>query len=243
MTTAFFAVNRRRFVRRAIFLAFAVGAPFLMQCGGSNDAALFVKEPLPYAQDALAPYISAQTMGLHYDKHYAGYVKKANALIRGRAYAGKTAEEVIRMAVDDPAQAAVFNNAAQAWNHAFFFKCLKPEGGGDPEGVLAEMIVSDFGSLSQFKKLFLTAAQDQFGSGWAWLVLEGGKLAVVTGANADTPLAHGLTPLFTVDVWEHAYYLDYQNRRLDFVKAVLDNLANWDFVAAQLEKALPAKES
>ena len=182
-------------------------------------------------------------MGFHYGKHYAGYVKKANALIKGQGYSGKTAADVVRMAAGKPDQFAVFNNAAQAWNHAFFFKCLKPEGGGEPEGVLAEMIASDFGSVAEFKKLFLTAAKDQFGSGWVWLVLEEGKLAVVTGANADTPLAHGLTPLFTVDVWEHAYYLDYQNRRLDFVKAVLENLANWDFVAAQLEKALPAKES
>ncbi len=121
------------------------------------------------------------------------------------------------------------------------FKCLKPEGGGAPEGLLAEMIDAAFGSFVEFKALFVTAAKDQFGSGWVWLVLDEGKLAVVTSANADTPLAHGLIPLFTVDVWEHAYYLDYQNRRADFVESVLDNLANWDFVAAQLEKALPPK--
>jgi len=243
MTNATSSINRRRLMRIVIFLACVASAPFLMQCGSGSDGAVFVVEPLPYAQEALEPYISADTLGFHYGKHYAGYVKKANALIRGKGYSGKTAEEVVRMAAGDPDQAAVFNNAAQAWNHAFFFKCLKPQGGGEPEGVLAEMIASDFGSVVAFKKLFLTAARDQFGSGWVWLVLEEGKLAVLTGANADTPLAHGLTPLFTVDVWEHAYYLDYQNRRLDFVKAVLDNLANWDFVAAQLEKALPAKDS
>jgi len=243
MTNATSSINRRRLMRIVIFLACVASAPFLTQCGSGNDGAIFVVEPLPFAQEALEPYISADTLGFHYGKHYAGYVKKANALIRGKGYSGKTAEEVVRMAAGDPDQAAVFNNAAQAWNHAFFFKCLKPQGGGEPEGVLAEMIASDFGSVVAFKKLFLTAARDQFGSGWVWLVLEEGKLAVLTGANADTPLAHGLTPLFTVDVWEHAYYLDYQNRRLDFVKAVLDNLANWDFVAAQLEKALPAKDS
>jgi Fe-Mn family superoxide dismutase len=215
----------------------------LVQCGKGGDSVTFVKEPLPYAKDALAPVISADTMGFHYDKHYAGYVKKANDLTRGGNYAGKSPEDVIRMTADHPDRAAVFNNAAQAWNHAFFFKCLKPDGGGQPEGALAEMIDAAFGDVVNFKELFLTAAKDQFGSGWVWLVLDGEELAVVTGANADTPLAHDLTPLFTVDVWEHAYYLDYQNRRVEFVKSVLDNLANWDFVAAELEKALPAKEA
>ena len=243
MMTALSSINRRRFMRTVAFLACIAGAPFLMQCGSGKDAAVFVLEPLPYAQEALEPYISADTLEFHYGKHYAGYVKKANGLVRGKGYSGKSAEEVVRMAAGDPDEAALFNNAAQAWNHAFFFKCLKPEGGDEPEGLLSEMMRSDFGSLADFKKLFLTAARDQFGSGWVWLVLDEGRLAVVTGANADTPLAHGLVPLFTVDVWEHAYYLDYQNRRLDFVKAVLENLANWDFVAAQLEKALPGEES
>lgn len=236
------AINKRLVLRSSVLAACAFAALFLVQCGGGGDSAIFVKEPLPYSQDALAPYISADTMGLHYDKHYAGYVKKANALTKGRGYAGKTAEAVIRMTAGDASKAAVFNNAAQAWNHAYFFKCLKPGGGGAPEGLLAEMLDAAFGSFVDFKEVFITAARDQFGSGWVWLVLDGGKLAVITGANADTPLAHGLTPLFTVDVWEHAYYLDYQNRRVDFVKTVLDNLANWDFVAGQLEKAQPSKE-
>ncbi len=243
MATSLSSIGKRRFLRASILVACVVGAPFLMQCGPGGDAAIFVKEPLPYAQDALAPTISADTMGFHYDKHYAGYVKKANQLTRGGGYAGKTAEAVIQMTAGDAAKAAVFNNTAQAWNHAYFFKCLKPDGGGEPEGALAEMIEAAFGSFVDFKELFLTAAKDQFGSGWVWLVLEDGQLAVVAGANADTPVAHGLTPLFTVDVWEHAYYLDYQNRRVDFVKLVLDNLANWDFVNAQLEKSLPTKES
>ena len=237
-------VFQKRFLGNAVALTVGIfAALFLVQCGDGGDAAIFVKEPLPYAKDALAPVISPDTMGFHYDKHYAGYVKKANDLTRGGKYAGKTAEEVIRMTAGHSDQAAVFNNAAQAWNHAYFFKCMKPDGGGEPEGALAEMIDAAFGDFVNFKELFLTAAKDQFGSGWVWLVLDGEELAVVTGANADTPLAHDLTPLFTVDVWEHAYYLDYQNRRVDFVKSVLDNLANWDFVAAELEKALPAKES
>lgn len=235
-------INARYTRRLSVLAACTCAALFLVQCGSGGDSAIFVKEPLPYSQDALAPTISADTMGFHYGKHYTGYVKKANQLAGGVSYAGKTAEAVIQMSAGDPAQAAVFNNAAQAWNHAFFFKCLKPDGGGEPEGALAEMIEAAFGSFVNFKELFLTAAKDQFGSGWVWLVLDDGELAVVTGANADTPVARDLPPLFTVDVWEHAYYLDYQNRRVDFVKAVLDNLANWDFVAAQLEKALPAKE-
>ncbi|MGD9309561.1 MAG: superoxide dismutase [Desulfosarcina sp.] len=243
MATSYFPITSRLFFRCSLLVACILAALFLMHCSSGGDSAIFVKEPLPYAKDSLAPFISADTMGFHYDKHYAGYVKKANQLTNQRKYAGKTPEAVIRMTAGDPEKAAVFNNAAQAWNHAYFFKCLKPNGGGEPEGALAEMIESAFGSFVNFKRLFLTAAKDQFGSGWVWLVLEEGELAVVAGTNADTPLAHGLTPLFTVDVWEHAYYLDYQNRRVEFVTAVLDNLANWDFVAAQLEKTLPAKDS
>jgi Fe-Mn family superoxide dismutase len=235
------AFNKRLIFRSSVLVACALAAVFLVQCSGGGGSAIFVMEPLPYNQDALAPTISADTMRFHHDKHYAGYVKKANELTKGMGFAGKTAEAVIQMTAGDASKAAVFNNAAQAWNHAYFFKCLKPGGGGVPEGLLAEMIDAAFGGFVDFKELFITAAKDQFGSGWVWLVLDEGKLAVVTGANADTPLAHGLIPLFTVDVWEHAYYLDYQNRRVDFVKSVLDNLANWDFVAAQLEKALPPK--
>ena len=233
--------NKRFIARSSVLVACALAALFLVQCSGGDGSAIFVMEPLPYSQDALAPTISADTMGFHYDKHYAGYVKKANALTKGMGFSGKTAEAVIQATAGDASKAAVFNNAAQAWNHAYFFKCLKPGGGGAPEGLLAEMIDLAFGGFVEFKALFITAAKDQFGSGWVWLVLDEGKLAVVTSANADTPLAHGLIPLFTVDVWEHAYYLDYQNRRVDFVQSVLDNLADWDFVAAQLEKAQPPK--
>jgi Fe-Mn family superoxide dismutase len=227
-------INRRQFIRTSLLAACAMSTPFLMQCSAKKGADVFVKEPLPYAKDALAPFISGQTMDFHYDKHYAGYVKKANTLIQKNGYAGKTAEAIIQASAGDPARAAVFNNAAQAWNHAFFFKCLKPGGGGEPEGVLAEMLESEFGSFVDFKEVFLTAAKDQFGSGWVWLVLEQGKLAVVTGANADTPPAHDMMPLFTVDVWEHAYYLDYQNRRGDHVAAVLDNLIDWNVIASRM---------
>jgi superoxide dismutase, Fe-Mn family len=234
-----FLIHKRSVFGLTVLAACVVAALFLVQCGKGGGSAIFEKEALPYGQDALAPIISAQTMGFHYDKHYAGYVKKANDLTRSAGFAGKTPEEVIQMTADDPSKAAIFNNAAQAWNHAFFFKCLKPEGGGAPQGRLAEMIDASFGGVADFKTVFLSAAKDQFGSGWVWLVLEKDKLSVVASANADTPLAHGLTPLFTVDVWEHAYYLDYQNRRTDYVQGVLDKLADWEFVAGQLERAQP----
>lgn len=234
-----FLIHKQSVFGLTVLAACVVAALFLVQCGNGGGSAIFEKEALPYGQDALAPIISAQTMGFHYDQHYAGYVKKANDLTSSAGFAGKTPEEVIQMTADDPSTAAIFNNAAQAWNHAFFFKCLKPEGGGAPQGRLAEMIDASFGGFADFKTVFLSAAKDQFGSGWVWLVLEKDKLAVVAGANADTPLAHGLTPLFTVDVWEHAYYLDYQNRRTDYVQGVLDKLANWEFVAGQLERAQP----
>jgi superoxide dismutase, Fe-Mn family len=232
-----FAIRKRSVFGVTILAACMVAALFLVQCGKGGGSAIFSQEALPYAQDALAPVISAETMGFHYDKHYASYVKKANALTGGAAFAGKTPEAVIEMTAGDSSRTAIFNNAAQAWNHAFFFKCLKPEGGGAPQGRLAEMIDAAFGSFDDFKTVFLTAAQDQFGSGWVWLVLDGDALAVVATANSDTPLAHGMTPLFTVDVWEHAYYLDYQNRRTDFVQGVVDKLANWEFVAEQLGNA------
>jgi Fe-Mn family superoxide dismutase len=242
MATPLPPVGRRQFLRTSILAACALGAPFLMQCSSKGDAAIFVKEPLPYPQDALAPSISARTMEFHYGKHYAGYVQKANRLAAGKSYAGKSPQEVIRLTAGDPARAAVFNNAAQAWNHAFFFKCLTPDGGGEPEGHLAEMIEATFGSFVDFKEVFLTAAGDHFGSGWVWLVLDAGKLAVVAGDNADTPYAHDLTPLFTIDLWEHAYYLDYQNRRLEYVRSVLDHVANWGFVSAQFDEGMAAGE-
>lgn len=214
--------------RLSILAACVIAALFLAQCGGS-DAVVFVQEPLPYNQSDLVPIMGAGTLEVHYGKHYAGYVKKTNQLIKEHGADGDTVEAVIRNAAEEEDKTALFNNAAQAYNHAFFFKCLKPQGGGTPEGMLGEMIEETFGSYAEFKSVFLAAAKDQFGSGWVWLVLEGDELAVVATDNADTPIAHDLIPLFTVDVWEHAYYLDYQNRRADYVNAVLDKLINWEF--------------
>jgi len=203
----------------------------------ASGADTFVQAPLPYADNALEPYLSAKTFSFHYGKHHKAYVDNANKMVAGTALAGKDPVEIIKSVAGKPDQAGLFNNAAQAWNHAFFWSCMKPQGGGEPAGALADAIVASFGSVDAFKKAFAEAAMTQFGSGWAWLVKDGAALKVVKTPNADTPLAHGQTPLLTVDVWEHAYYLDYQNRRKDFVDAFLANLVNWDFVAKQFGAA------
>ncbi|PGH53778.1 superoxide dismutase [Azospirillum palustre] len=193
----------------------------------------FELPPLPYAYDALAPYISPETLHLHHDKHHQTYVTNLNNLTKDTPLADASLEEVIKAAAGDASKVGIFNNAAQVWNHTFFWQCLKKDGGKMP-AALEQRIVADFGSVEKFKEELTQAALTQFGSGWAWLYLDGGKLKVGKTGNADTPLAHGQKPLFTIDVWEHAYYVDFQNRRADFVKAVIDNLANWDFAAEQL---------
>ncbi len=193
--------------------------------------------PLPYDAKALEPHISANTLSFHHGKHHAAYVNNYNNLTKDTPYASKSLEEVVKEVAGDAAKVGIFNNGAQVWNHSFFWNCLKHDGGGKPSGALAAKIDADIGGFDKFVEEFKTAATTQFGSGWAWLVLDGGKLKVTKTANADTPLAHGQTALFTVDVWEHAYYLDYQNRRPDFVAAVLQHLANWEFAAQNLAKA------
>jgi Fe-Mn family superoxide dismutase len=190
--------------------------------------------PLPYSKDALAPVISAQTLEFHYGKHHQAYVTNLNKFIAGTDLASADLETIIRKVAGDPQKAGIFNNAAQVWNHSFYWNCLKPNGGGVPGGTIGVKIKADFGSFEKFLEEFKTAAATQFGSGWAWLVLDGGKLAVSKTSNADTPLAHGKKALLTIDVWEHAYYLDYQNRRPDYIAAVMDKLVNWDFVSSLL---------
>ncbi len=192
---------------------------------------------LPYGLDALEPHISRQTLEFHHGKHHAAYVANLNKAIEGGELEGKSLEDVIKAVAGDPGKAGVFNNAAQVWNHSFYWQCMKPGGGGAPSGALAEKINADFGSFDAFKEQFKTAGATQFGSGWAWLVLDGGTLKVTKTANADLPLAHGQKALLTMDVWEHAYYLDYQNRRPDYMTTFLDKLVNWDFVAANLAAA------
>jgi len=189
---------------------------------------------LPFQKDELAPYISANTLDFHYGKHHKTYVDNLNKLITGTDLADKPLEEIIKIAAKDTSKAGIFNNAAQVWNHSFYWQCLKKKGGGEPRGAIAAKINSTWGSYDKFVEEFKNAGITQFGSGWAWLVLEGGLLKITKTANADTPLAHGQKALLTIDVWEHAYYLDYQNKRADYLAAVIQNLINWDFVNANL---------
>jgi Fe-Mn family superoxide dismutase len=193
--------------------------------------------PLPYSYTALEPYLTKATLEFHHDKHHAAYVNNFNAAVQGTDLDQQPIEAVIKAIAGNSEKAGLFNNAAQAWNHSFYWNCIKPGGGGAPTGDLAQKIAADFGSFEQFVEAFKTAGATQFGSGWAWLVLEGGTLKVTKTANADNPLAHGQTPLLTMDVWEHAYYLDYQNRRPDYMSDFLAHLVNWDFVAQNLAAA------
>ncbi len=228
-------LTRRRFLSALLAgsAALALGDLVLPRLARAASGP-FTLPPLPYPENALSPAISAQTVGFHYGKHHQGYVNKLNELAAGTPWADQPLEAVIKATAGQADQAAMFNNAAQVWNHTFYWNSLRPQGGGKPVGVLAEMIEKSFGGLEPFKAEFAKAAASQFGSGWAWLVKDGDKLIVTRTGNADTPIAHGQKPLLTVDVWEHAYYLDYQNRRADYVAAVLDKLINWEFAAQNL---------
>ena len=197
----------------------------------------FELPPLPYDKKALEPYMSASTLDFHHGKHHRAYVETLNKLIAGKPFERQPLEAIVREAYESKKDAAIFNNAAQAWNHAFFWASMKPKGGGDPAGDLAKRIEKDFGTFEAFRAKFKEAATTQFGSGWAWLVMEGGKLSVIKTPNAVNPLALGKAALLACDVWEHAYYLDYQNRRGDMVDAFLGHLANWDFAAENMAAA------
>jgi Fe-Mn family superoxide dismutase len=193
-----------------------------------------VLPPLPYADNSLDPVISANTIGFHYGKHHKGYVDNLNKLIAETEFADMTLEEIIAGTAGKADKTAIFNNAAQAWNHAFYWRSLRPKGGGEPPAVLKKKIEASFGTVDACRKEWSAAAMAQFGSGWAWLVLDDDNLKVVKTANADLPLTRGIKPLLTIDVWEHAYYLDYQNRRADYVNAVIDKLINWNFAAESI---------
>jgi Fe-Mn family superoxide dismutase len=194
--------------------------------------------PLPYDQKALAPVISAETMSFHYGKHHKAYVDKLNELAQGTEYAKMQLEDIVRKTFksSDPKQQTIFNNAGQIWNHTFFWACLTPNP-GQPQGELAKAVERDLGGLAKFKEEFAKAGVAQFGSGWVWLVADKGKLAIEKTANAETPMAAGKKCLLTIDVWEHAYYLDYQNRRADFLKEVIEKRLNWDFARQNFERA------
>ncbi|PKN72334.1 MAG: superoxide dismutase [Fe] [Deltaproteobacteria bacterium HGW-Deltaproteobacteria-10] len=188
---------------------------------------------LPYGKDALSPFISANTLEFHYGKHHKTYVDNLNKLIEGTDLANLSLEEIIKIAAKDTAKTGIFNNAAQVWNHSFYWQCLKG-GAGSPVGAIARKIDTTWGSYEKFAEELKNAGITQFGSGWVWLVQEGKDVKITKTANADTPLVHDQKPLLTIDVWEHAYYLDYQNRRPDYLTAVIQNLINWDFVNANL---------
>jgi Fe-Mn family superoxide dismutase len=229
-------ITRRDFVKASLVgtAALALSSAGLPSEVAAQATGPFALPSLPYAEDALAPVISARTISFHYGKHHRAYVDNLNGLVKNTPYERMTLEEVIRAAASAPGQAAVFNNAAQVWNHTFYWNGMKSGGGGKPGGDIGKGIEKDFGGYENFRKEFVTAALGQFGSGWAWLATDGKALKVVKTPNADNPITQGLKPLLTIDVWEHAYYLDYQNRRKDFVEASLDNLVNWAFVEKNL---------
>ncbi|MDP2792145.1 MAG: superoxide dismutase [Rectinemataceae bacterium] len=193
-----------------------------------------VLPPLPYEDDALEPVISARTIGFHYGKHHKGYIDNLNRLITGTEYEALSLEKIIAGTAGKTDKTAIYNNAAQTWNHTFFWHSLKSKGGGEPSALLKQKIEASFGTLDGCKKELATAAMTQFGSGWAWLVLDGDRLKTIRTGNADVPMTLGMKPLLTFDVWEHAYYLDYQNRRADYMNAVLEKLVNWEFAAENL---------
>jgi Fe-Mn family superoxide dismutase len=199
-------------------------------------ALLHILPPLPYTENALEPLITAKTMSFHYGKHHKGYVDNLNKLVAGTEYANMPLEKVITSTAGKPDRTAIFNNAAQIWNHTFYWNSLTPQGGGDPPAALKQSIEASFGSVDACKKELASMAVSQFGSGWAWLVLDGGVLKVVKTANANMPMTMGMKPLLAIDVWEHAYYLDWQNRRADYVNAVLDKLINWEFALINASK-------
>jgi Fe-Mn family superoxide dismutase len=228
-------MERREFLKLSInagALAFIHLAGF--GCRTETPRPEIALAELPYGMDALEPHISKGTVDVHYGKHHRGYVGKTNTLIKGTPYENLPLVEIIRQTHGKGDVKTIFNNAAQVFNHTFYWNSMKPGGGGIPDGPVSDLLVDAFGSHEKFFVAFFNEATSLFGSGWVWLVSDGKALKIVKTSNADTPLVHGLTPVLTLDVWEHAYYLDYQNRRAEYVKAFLSNLINWEFVATNL---------
>lgn len=225
-------INRRDFLTLSTAAAITLGFGGLFQ--KAHAASPHVLPPLPYAENALEPFISAKTLGFHYGKHHKGYVDNLNKLIENSEFAHLALEKIIVGTAEKADKAAIFNNAAQSWNHAFYWQCLKPNGGGEPSAAFKQRLEASFGSMADFRKELTASAVTLFGSGWAWLVLDGEKLKILKTSNAATPLEKGMKPLLVIDVWEHAYYLDYQNRRSEYVAAVLDKLINWSFAEKNL---------
>lgn len=234
-------MNRRRFVGGLLMGSTVLALDKKTWAKSGNpasmrqDKTLFELPPLPYPMEALEPHISARTLSFHHGKHHQGYIDNTNAIVKKEGLWGKSLVDLIRDSSGKDDSAALFNNAAQVWNHEFYWKSLAPGGGGEPQGRLGESIQAEFGGLEAFKQKFIAAASSRFGSGWAWLVSDGRKLKIVTTSNANTPLARGNTPLLVVDVWEHAYYLDYQNGRKKYLEMVMDHLINWKFAESNLK--------
>jgi superoxide dismutase, Fe-Mn family len=229
-------LTRREFVLGSAAAAAVVGTTLILP--RRTHAAAIELPPLPYAENALDPHISSNTIGYHYGKHHKAYVDNTNKLIAGTEYADEPLAKIITATAGNMEKQAIFNNAAQVWNHTFYWKSMKPKGGGAPPKPLAEKIDKAFGGYDAFKKQFTEAAVTQFGSGWAWLTAnKSGELSILKTPNAENPLHKGITPVLTIDVWEHAYYLDYQNKRPDYVAAWLEHLVNWEFAAENLSKA------
>lgn len=220
-------INRRHFLiaSATATVSLAMGSIFRTAQATSS----YSLPPLPYADNALEPVISAKTISFHWGKHHRGYMNKLNKLIAGTEYADMTLEKIIMSTAGKAEKTAIFNSAAQFWNHTFYWQSLTPKGGGEPPIALKQKIEASFGTVDACKKELISMAVSQFGNGWVWLVLDGGKLRAIKTGNAGVPLTKGMKPLLTIDVWEHAYYLDYQNRRTDYVKAVLDKRINWEF--------------
>ncbi|MDD2988134.1 MAG: superoxide dismutase [Zoogloea sp.] len=225
-------VSRRQFIGTSIGILSATALGVLAR--PVQAASPILLPALPWADSALAPVISANTIGFHYGKHHKGYVDNLNRLLAGSDLADLSLEKIVAATAGKADKTAIFNNAAQIWNHSFYWNSLRPNGGGEPPAALKKRIEASFGSVDALKKELATAATSQFGSGWAWLVADGDKLKVIRTANADLPQTVGLKPLLTIDVWEHAYYLDYQNRRADYVNALIDKLLNWEFAQQNL---------
>jgi Fe-Mn family superoxide dismutase len=228
---------RRQLLRSAAAAGVVAAASAFPAPAIAQRRAPYALPPLPYSDNALAPVISSTTVGFHYGRHHKFYVDNLNRLVENDALGDLSLDDLIKSVATNPNRAGHFNSAGQIWNHNFYWSCLKPGGGGPPTGALKAKIDEDLGGYDKFKADFAAITNGQFGSGWGWLIAEKGKLALTRTANADTPMVRGASCLLTIDVWEHAYYLDYQNRRADYTAALIDKLINWDFANEQFAKA------